>query len=250
MFFFVCAYFYMKRFFALMLFLCFIVSVHAQFKVAVDTIYKKEKFSLASQVVPISLITAGGLVFLTDIREIIQGELGDMTKTKIDDYIQYVPDFASFGAHFIGWKHKNSLWNMTKYMALSQIGTCFVVQSFKRIIDFPRPYGGSYSFPSGHTSQAFVGATAQYNEFIDFKPWFAYLGYAFAATVGVLRVTNNRHWSSDVLAGAGIGMLITNLIYYYEPLKNWNPFEKKKYSVIPGLNFQGSTAVASLQISF
>lgn len=240
----------MKRFFALTLFLCLIVSSYAQMKVSQDTLSKKKPFSLASQVVPISLITAGGLVFISDARVIIQNRMGNMTKTTVDDHIQYVPDLASFGAHFIGWKHKNSLWDMTKYMAISQIATCFIVQSFKRAVDFPRPYGGSYSFPSGHTSQAFVGATAQYNEFIDFKPWFAYCGFAFATAVGILRVTNNRHWSSDVLAGAGIGMLVTNLVYHFEPLKDWNPFKKKKYAMIPSLGFQGSTAIASLQISF
>ena len=34
-----------------------------------------------------------------------------------------------------------------------------------------------------------------------------------ATTVGVMRVLNNRHWVSDVLAGAGIGILSTNLAY-------------------------------------
>ena len=37
-------------------------------------------------------------------------------------------------------------------------------------------------------------------------------------------MANNKHWFSDVLVGAGIGILVTELIYHFEPLKNWNPF--------------------------
>ncbi len=102
----------------------------------------------------------------------------------------------------------------------------------KRITDEERPNGEDYSFPSGHTSNAFVMATVLHHEFIDTSPWLAYSGYAFATTTGVLRVLNNKHWVSDVLVGAGIGILVTDLVYRFEPLKNWNPFKTKNTHVI------------------
>ena len=42
-------------------------------------------------------------------------------------------------------------------------------------------------------------------------------GYAIATGVGVMRVYNNRHWVSDVLAGAGLGILSTSLMYWLAP---------------------------------
>lgn len=226
------------------------LSAFAQTNITKDSIVCDSRITLRSQLVPLGLMTAGSLVFITNSKRMIQGKFGDMTKTKIDDYIQYIPDLTVFAAHFVGIKHKNTLWNTAKYMAISQLATCIIVQTVKRMTDLPRPYGGRYTFPSGHTSQAFVGATAQYHEFKDFNPWFAYCGFVFSSAVGVMRVTNNRHWAPDVLWGAGIGMLITNLVYYYEPFKDWNPFEKKKYSVVPGIGFNGQTALASLSFTF
>ena len=50
-------------------------------------------------------------------------------------------------------------------------------------------------------------------------------------------MSNNRHWVSDVMVGAGIGILVTELVYYFEPLKNFNPFKKtKNITLIPQIN--------------
>ena len=37
---------------------------------------------------------------------------------------------------------------------------------------------------------------------------------------------NNKHWLSDVLAGAGLGILVTEVIYSFDPIIKWNPFKK------------------------
>ena len=44
-------------------------------------------------------------------------------------------------------------------------------------------------------------------------PVLSYSGYLLATTTGAFRVLNNKHWVSDVLAGAGIGMLVTDMFY-------------------------------------
>jgi membrane-associated phospholipid phosphatase len=41
-------------------------------------------------------------------------------------------------------------------------------------------------------------------------------------------MVNNAHWLSDVLVGAGIGILVTKLVYHFEPFKKFNPFKKSK----------------------
>jgi len=65
------------------------------------------------------------------------------------------------------------------------------------------------SFPSGHTTSAFAAAAAVSSETSRWWPdtrWV--LGpilYTGAALTGISRMYNNRHWMSDVLAGAGVG---------------------------------------------
>ena len=78
-----------------------------------------------------------------------------------------------------------------------------------------------YSFPSGHTSNAFLGAHMAYKEFKDSSPILAYSGYAIAAFVAGSRLYNNRHWVADVVAGAGFGILSVELSYLiYFPIRN------------------------------
>ena len=67
-----------------------------------------------------------------------------------------------------------------------------------------RPNGGRDSFPSGHTSSAFMGAA-----FVHFHfgwPW-AILPYLLAALTGYSRIQANKHWLRDVIAGAVLAVV-------------------------------------------
>ncbi|NIS38915.1 phosphatase PAP2 family protein [Candidatus Saccharibacteria bacterium] len=69
-----------------------------------------------------------------------------------------------------------------------------------------RPDGGIYSFPSGHTSSAFMGAA-----FFHFQVgivW-AIIPYALAILTGYSRVWSGKHWVHDVVAGALLAIIIT-----------------------------------------
>ena len=67
-----------------------------------------------------------------------------------------------------------------------------------------RPDGTSLSLPSGHTSSAFATATVLQSEF----GWKAGVpAYAVASWVAASRVQMERHYLSDVIAGATIGIL-------------------------------------------
>ena len=84
--------------------------------------------------------------------------------------------------------------------------------SSKYFIDKERPDGrGLNSFPSGHTFTAFVGAEMLRLEYGQEYPAIAVAGYAVATLTGALRIYNNRHWASDVLAGASVGILSVQL---------------------------------------
>jgi hypothetical protein len=78
-----------------------------------------------------------------------------------------------------------------------------------------RPDGSTAnSWPSGHTATAFVGATLLHKEYgLTRSPWWSVAGYGVATATGVMRVLNNRHWISDIMSGAGIGIMSTELGY-------------------------------------
>lgn len=67
----------------------------------------------------------------------------------------------------------------------------------------PKLKSGYDSFPSGHTSAAFSVATVLGHRY----PKYRWLYYTLAGAVGVARVLHNDHFPSDVLVGAGVGIL-------------------------------------------
>lgn len=92
----------------------------------------------------------------------------------------------------------------------------YAVSFLKDIVARPRPFAvlagvnlvcgtaGSYSFPSGHATMAFMAATilsAFYGRW-----WLLF--YALAAAVGFSRVYVGVHFFTDVAAGAVLGCLI------------------------------------------
>jgi membrane-associated phospholipid phosphatase len=75
----------------------------------------------------------------------------------------------------------------------------------KGAYDF-KPFSGHDSFLSGHTTEAFTLASV-ITEHYD-APWIKVVAYGLAGTVGYARLNNNRHWTSDVLAGAVVGTYV------------------------------------------
>jgi len=76
-----------------------------------------------------------------------------------------------------------------------------------------RPFSGQDSFSSGHTTEAFALAsviTEHYN-----APWVQVTCYGLASAVGYARLNNNRHWPSDVLAGATIGTFVGKTVVHF-----------------------------------
>lgn len=89
-------------------------------------------------------------------------------------------------------------------MATSLIVTNLVVGSLKYVVDRERPNGAPYSFPSGHTATSFcMGAVL--NRHFGWKV--GILAYTAAVFTGLGRIEDNKHYLSDVAAGATIGIL-------------------------------------------
>lgn len=136
--------------------------------------------------------------------------------TTIDDQLQYVPIVAYAGLGFIpGVKHEHHIGDRFLAGATAYVCMTAVCQGLKHAIGEPRPDSDkANSFPSGHTATAFCGAELTR---IEYGNAYGAVAYAFAATTGVLRIVNNRHWCNDVLAGAGIGFLSAHVGYWLLP---------------------------------
>jgi hypothetical protein len=174
-------------------------------------------------IVPASLITIGALASHTDkfrnILPITRSHPKDR-KTPVDDVAQLVvaPSLFIFDALGNEKHHPVDQFFLT---ALSYGITVFPTRYIKNHYTSPRPYGGNHSFPSGHTATAFVGSHIIYKEFKDSNPWIACSGYAMGVFVAGSRVAHDKHWVSDVMAGAGIAILSTELAYWiYFPIRN------------------------------
>lgn len=70
------------------------------------------------------------------------------------------------------------------------------------------------SFPSRHTSWAFTASTVLANELYRYSPWWALGAHAVAGAVGFDRIVERRHYASDVVAGAALGIASTELVYF------------------------------------
>ena len=139
-------------------------------------------------------------------------------KTRLDDYLQWSPAALTYGLSLAGIHAKNNLRDRTMIYLMSQVFMNASVSSLKRITHEERPDGSNgYSFPSGHTANAFLGADYMWHEYKDVSPWLGASGFLLAAATGYLRLYNNKHWVSDVVAGAGFGIASTELSYWLYP---------------------------------
>lgn len=139
----------------------------------------------------------------------------------IDNILQYVPNLANFGLKACGLQGKSD-WQEKLTASVVGIGVnAGVTYALKHTVKRTRPDGtDDRSFPSGHTSIAFCGATLLCHEYGHRYPAIAVGGYAIAATVAVDRVCRNRHHWSDVATGAAIGILSAEAGYWTSHLIN------------------------------
>jgi len=160
-------------------------------------------------------LTAGSLILLdpnggghTIIHNI------DGFNTPVDDYMQFVPLLSVYALNLSGVKGKHRLGEASWLMLKSELLMAALVFPIKNLTGVPRPNGtNNNSYPSGHTAQAFLAATFLHKEYGDKSIWYSIGGYSIASATGVLRILKNRHRLTDVLLGAGIGILSTNVVY-------------------------------------
>lgn len=139
----------------------------------------------------------------------------------LDNYTQYAPAAMIYGLNAVGIKGSHNFRDRTVIYATSQLISAAFVVPLKYLVQEERPDGSNnLSFPSGHTATAFSSAQFMFREYKDTNFWLSISGYSFAVFTGVYRTINDRHWVGDVVAGAGFGILSTELAYWLFPKVN------------------------------
>ncbi len=194
---------------------------------------------------PTVLVAAGMLTFydnkVFDKYDVYQKrqELIPDFRTHADDYLQFAPIGVVYGLDLLGVKAKHRFINRSLRLLAAELLSNGIVFPLKKITHVARPDGSNFmSFPSGHTNQAFVSATFMHKELGYLSPWYSIGAYTTATAVGMLRMMNNRHWLSDVLVGAGVGILSTNIVYLVFPEGNsrTKPDKTSDLIIVPSYN--------------
>lgn len=192
------------------------------------------KFKPLQLIVPGTLIGVGIIGLESDwlkiqnkeIREELQENID--RKLTIDDLVQYIPMAATYGLNLCGIKGKHGYGDLTIILGTAYALMGAIVSAMKNITKVERPDGSARnSFPSGHTATAFMGAELLRREYWDVSPWIGVAGYAIAAGTGFFRMYNNCHWLTDVIAGAGIGLLSVQAAYWLYPVISKTFFRKQ-----------------------
>ena len=202
-----------------------------------DTIHQTQniKFNYKSVIIPSAFIGYGIIGIdngaLKRFNYEIQQELiaQPHNEIKIDDVSQYVPSLAAYGLNALGIKGKNNFKDRTIILGTASLIMGSTVSGIKKATSIERPDGSNKSsFPSGSTAIAFMGAEFLFQEYKDVSVWYGITGYLVATGTGFLRMHNNKHWFSDVVTGAGIGIVSTKIAYWIHPLVKKTLFKDKE----------------------
>jgi hypothetical protein len=198
----------------------------------------KNYLSAKSIIIPGTFITYGFSTLESgELQKVNRGICEEVTEdmsgfhTRVDDYLKYAPTASVYMLNAVGIKGRHKFIGRTVILTMSSILSAQLVTALKHGTHQLRPDGSTYnSFPSGHTTTAFIGAELMNQEFGWRSPWYSVAGYGMASATAALRVMNNRHWLSDVIAGAGIGMLSTKFSYWlYSKWENRNHAKQVLY---------------------
>ncbi len=186
----------------------------SRFQVKADNIGQSRLFRATYLGLP---LTAGGLLekhYDSKFRRLRNDFMPEFSRP-LDNYTQLAPAAVMLGMKVAGVPSRSSWGRMIASDVLSTALMAGMVQGLKSATHVVRPDGSNnQSFPSGHTATAFMTATMLSKEYGHLSPWISVGAYSVATGTGLMRMANNKHWLSDVMVGAGIGILSTEFGYW------------------------------------
>lgn len=207
--------------------------LHSGFSQRLDSISFRsyDKFKKTTYL-PLSLVAAGILAnrntegsIKNELAEERNEHLGNF-RTRLDNYLQFSPIVVAYGLDAFGVSSKTDVANRTAILLKGELMVGGLTALLKNTTHQLRPDKSTYnSFPSGHTAQVFAAATFLSEEYKDRFKWMPYAAYSLASGVGIMRMANNRHYISDVLVGAGLGILSMKVSYWTHQYK-WSQGKK------------------------
>lgn len=199
-----------------------VVSCHSLLAQTIDSnvIINPHKFNSKFIYVP-SLLIISGIAINGNGEEGFKKEIAEERnehfpkfRTHIDNYLQFSPIAIAYGLDALGYQSKTEIKNRSAILLKGELLMTGAVFGLKKLTHQLRPdNSANNSFPSGHTAQAFAAATFLSEEYKSKFKWMPYVAYGIASSVGVLRMANNKHYISDVLLGAGLGILSMKMSY-------------------------------------
>ena len=161
----------------------------------------------------ISTINGNGFYSSYDARNDIRRQFPNF-HTRVDDALIFAPYLELGAVALAGVESRDDRLNTLLIIGKAEGFMLITVFGLKSITGVTRPDASdNQSFPSGHTAQAFLAASIVHAELRDKSQWYGIGAYGIATSVAALRMLNNKHWQSDVFAGAGLGILSAHLAY-------------------------------------
>jgi membrane-associated phospholipid phosphatase len=190
------------------------------------------RLDVRSTLITLGLIGLGGVLYAEDeqIRDFFQNN-----QTSFQDNVAYGAEKLGYQYALVavalyggsGYLLKNEKMQETGLLAIESF---LVANSISVPLKFgigrarPKRDRGAYSYqpfsfsmsdtaiPSGHAVSAFSMASVFAGEYDS--PWVGVLAYSLACLVGWERLYDDRHWASDVLAGAVLGTVVGRSVVY------------------------------------
>ena len=148
--------------------------------------------------------------FDSDIRALRDNVAGNFS-SEYDDVLQLSPAALAYALKAFGCESRSGWDRMAVSHGISAAAMISTLSACNYGIRQETPGGEPHSFPSGHTSMAFMAATMLHYEYGWRSPWWSLTGYSLASATGLLRILNDSHWASDVIGGAILGICSTHL---------------------------------------
>lgn len=208
-------------------------SVKAQVKAPIVQIPVR----LKSLILPGALFTYGALTLNIqglrnlnhELKEAVYGDHPHQKREYIENTALFLPAAAVYALNIAGIKGENNLIDRSVLYGMSNAIANGIVFGVKYLGIEQRPdSSNNYSFPSGHAAEAFISAEFLRLEYRHVSKWYGIAGYAVALVTPYMRMYNNKHWFSDVVAGAGVGIASTRFAYYIYPALKKKIFGSKK----------------------